>query len=97
MRKRARDTTPPRVLPLLPIAFVAILVANSVVGLAGAALFLVGIEEIEESDDITRTDVALEFVVELVVLVALSFLLRWLVARWVVRHPPRPGTRELER
>ena len=97
MRKRPTDTTPPRVLPLLPIAFVAILVASSVVGLAGAAIFLVGIQDIDAGDDITRSDAALEVVVELVVLVALCFLLRWLVKRWVVRHPPRPGTRHLER
>ena len=88
MRKRSRVTTPPKVLPLLPIAFVAIALGHAALGLAQAVLLLVGLADLA---DMTRPVVAFGLVSQLVVFVALSFVLRWLVERWVIRHPPRPG------
>ena len=93
MRTRPRDTTPPRVLPLLPIAFIAVALGQVVVALSEAALVLTGIENLQPGDDLTRTDVATSAVPQIVALVALSFVLRWLIERWVERYPPRPGTR----
>ena len=96
MRRRPRDTTPPDVLPLLPIAFIAVALGHVVLGIAGAVLLLTGIVDIDKVDDLGKSYVAWELVPQVIMLVALSFVLRWLIERWVGRYPPRPGTRELE-
>ena len=95
VRLPPRLATPPRVLPLLPIAFVGIVVGAQLFDALAAALFLAQLPLDgalrRELDDLGGADaVALELVVDIVVLIAASLVLRWLVRRWVVAQPPEP-------
>jgi hypothetical protein len=97
LRKMAlrTTTTPPRILPLLPIALVGGWVGQLAVSLAEAVLIVTGIERIEPGDDVDRLGVALGAIPLLVLIVLLSVALRRLVRWWVDHNPPRPGTRIL--
>ena len=93
MRPKNRHTTPPKVLPLLPIAFIAIWVGYLGLGVFYGVLALIGVLSVE---DATAGDAALTILGSVVPLVALSFVLRWLVERWVGKYPPLPGPRHAE-
>lgn len=79
-----RRTTPPRVLPLLPIGLVAIALGGLVVDLAAGALMVVGI--VDRADDASTGTVVLTMAGELAVAVGLAFALKWLVEHWQQRH-----------
>ena len=90
-----RVTNPPRVLPLLPIAFVGILVAGQALDvLAGASrvaqLPFEGGQWFDLSALAGAESLVLELALDLVLLVIASLVLRRLVRRWVVAQPPEP-------
>jgi uncharacterized membrane protein HdeD (DUF308 family) len=87
----SRHTTPPKVLPLLPICAVAVVFGTYLVeALSGVVTLIQGVDE---DDDVTRWQVLYSIVAYLAVAVALGFALRWLIERWVERNPPRRGSR----
>lgn len=82
-------------LPLLPIAFVAIVVAGQVVdvlaGVSAVAQLPFGWAQWSDLAALGGGEsVVLELALDLVLLVVTSLVLRWLVRRWVVAQPPDP-------
>ena len=88
---RSRHTTPPKVLPLLPLGVLAIFIGSYVVGIGSAVLVLTGVQDLAEDDDLDRGNLAIGTVFDLLILVALVFVFRWAVERWVARYVPRQG------
>ena len=93
VRPKNRHTTPPKVLPLLPIALIAIWIGELALGMGSVLLMLTGIES---SGDAETGALVSTLITSLIYLVALSFVLRWLVERWVGKYPPLPGPRHAE-
>jgi hypothetical protein len=87
--RRRPVTNPPRALPLLPIAFVGIVVATQVIELYAHLAHLLA----WDTDDFDYIGLgpgplALDIGIDVATFVLASLLLRWLVRRWVVRQPP---------
>lgn len=89
-------TTPPRVLPLLPLGVVAMVVGDRVMAVLASVVVLAQLP----TDGALRRDFDEELggagafllaaAYDAAVLVAASLLLRWLVRRWVAAQPPEP-------
>ena len=95
-RRPARAVTvPPRVVPLLPIAFVGIFVAARTLDVLAGVSFLVRLPVDgtlwHEAAELGGGDaIAAQLALDLALLVAASVLLRWLVRRWVIAQPAEP-------
>ncbi len=87
--RRGRITTPPPVLPLVLLGFLAIAVTYAVIEvLAGVILFVETI--VGDDEDLSPLGVALGTALQTVIAVVGCWLLRRLTAEWARRQPPDP-------
>ena len=87
--RRGRVTTPPPVLPLVLLGFLAIAVTYAVIEvLAGLVLLVETL--VGDDEDLSPLGVALGTALQTVIAVAGCWLLRRFTAEWVRRQPPAP-------